>query len=213
MKVKNDMKIKIPESVLGVKKWECEVVSNKNVATYIKEFNRIALGLKNKSGEKQEFFFKEQTIIAQEKVHTQIDKYVQKLNWGLHVLAIMSSTAPFVGLFGTVWGIMDSFFENLDAVTLGLLGLLVLGLVLGMVFGLLRGWKRSVLRLGSIIVFMLLVATKESQNGSLSKEFMSLELEMSVKLKNKIKNRRVLPQIMLFPFYILSFQEKIPFPN
>jgi biopolymer transport protein TolQ len=23
----------------------------------------------------------------------------------------MSSTAPFVGLFGTVWGIMDSFFE------------------------------------------------------------------------------------------------------
>ena len=32
------MDIKIPESVLGVKKWECEVVSNRNVATYIKEF-------------------------------------------------------------------------------------------------------------------------------------------------------------------------------
>jgi multidrug efflux pump len=32
------MAIKIDESVLGVKEWECEVISNKNVATFIKEF-------------------------------------------------------------------------------------------------------------------------------------------------------------------------------
>ena len=32
------MKLRIPQEVLGVKKWECEVVSNNNVATYIKEF-------------------------------------------------------------------------------------------------------------------------------------------------------------------------------
>lgn len=38
VKVKQDMEIKVPESVLGVKKWECEVVSNNNVATFIKEF-------------------------------------------------------------------------------------------------------------------------------------------------------------------------------
>ena len=38
VKVREDMKIEVPEHVLGVKKWECEVVSNKNVATYIKEF-------------------------------------------------------------------------------------------------------------------------------------------------------------------------------
>ena len=38
VKVKNDMSIKIDESILGVKKWECEVVSNRNVSTYIKEF-------------------------------------------------------------------------------------------------------------------------------------------------------------------------------
>jgi Na+-transporting NADH:ubiquinone oxidoreductase subunit F len=38
VKVKNDLVIKVPESVLGVKKWECEVISNRNVATYIKEF-------------------------------------------------------------------------------------------------------------------------------------------------------------------------------
>jgi Na+-transporting NADH:ubiquinone oxidoreductase subunit F len=38
VKVREDMKIKVPEHVLGVKKWECEVISNNNVATYIKEF-------------------------------------------------------------------------------------------------------------------------------------------------------------------------------
>ena len=38
VKVKNDIKIKMDESILGVKKWECEVVSNRNVATFIKEF-------------------------------------------------------------------------------------------------------------------------------------------------------------------------------
>lgn len=38
VKVKNDMRIKVPEAVLGVKEWECEVISNRNVATFIKEF-------------------------------------------------------------------------------------------------------------------------------------------------------------------------------
>ena len=38
VKVKGDMGIKVSESVLGVKEWECEVISNKNVATFIKEF-------------------------------------------------------------------------------------------------------------------------------------------------------------------------------
>ena len=38
VKVKEDMKIEIPEEVFGVKKWEATVVSNYNVATYIKEF-------------------------------------------------------------------------------------------------------------------------------------------------------------------------------
>lgn len=38
VKIRDDMKIKIPEEVMGIKKWECEVVSNDNVATFIKEF-------------------------------------------------------------------------------------------------------------------------------------------------------------------------------
>ena len=38
VKVKENLKIIVPESALSVKKWECEVVSNHNVATFIKEF-------------------------------------------------------------------------------------------------------------------------------------------------------------------------------
>jgi Na+-transporting NADH:ubiquinone oxidoreductase subunit F len=38
VKVKENLGILLPPEVLGVKKWECTVVSNKNVATFIKEF-------------------------------------------------------------------------------------------------------------------------------------------------------------------------------
>ncbi len=37
-KVKGDLKVKVPESVMGVKEWECTVISNKNVSSFIKEF-------------------------------------------------------------------------------------------------------------------------------------------------------------------------------
>ena len=42
VKVKGDMQLKMDESVLGVKEWECTVISNRNVATFIKEF-KVAL--------------------------------------------------------------------------------------------------------------------------------------------------------------------------
>ena len=38
VKVKNDIDIKVPASVLDIKEYECTVVSNNNVATFIKEF-------------------------------------------------------------------------------------------------------------------------------------------------------------------------------
>ena len=37
-KVKNDLDIRVPDEIFGVKEWECEVVSNYNVASFIKEF-------------------------------------------------------------------------------------------------------------------------------------------------------------------------------
>lgn len=38
VKVRGDMEIIIPKEVFGIKKLECEVISNRNVATFIKEF-------------------------------------------------------------------------------------------------------------------------------------------------------------------------------
>jgi len=38
VKVRDNMEIQIPAEVFGIRKWECEVVSNQNVATFIKEF-------------------------------------------------------------------------------------------------------------------------------------------------------------------------------
>jgi Na+-transporting NADH:ubiquinone oxidoreductase subunit F len=38
VKVREDMEIQVPEEVFGIKKWECTVLSNYNVASFIKEF-------------------------------------------------------------------------------------------------------------------------------------------------------------------------------
>lgn len=38
VKIKEDCSVGIPASALDVKEWECEVISNRNVATFIKEF-------------------------------------------------------------------------------------------------------------------------------------------------------------------------------
>ena len=40
-----------------------------------------------------------------------IQKEAEDLQKGLPLLATIGSTAPFVGLFGTVWGIMNAFIE------------------------------------------------------------------------------------------------------
>lgn len=38
VKVREDMEIRVPEEIFGIRKWECEVISNYNVASFIKEF-------------------------------------------------------------------------------------------------------------------------------------------------------------------------------
>lgn len=48
--VKQDLKIEVPAEIFGVKRWECEVTSNHNVATFIKE-----LVLKLPEGEEVDF--------------------------------------------------------------------------------------------------------------------------------------------------------------
>jgi biopolymer transport protein TolQ len=52
---------------------------------------------------------------AQSRIDRSMDVAIAKeadtLQRGLPVLATVGSTAPFIGLFGTVWGIMNSFIE------------------------------------------------------------------------------------------------------
>ncbi len=52
---------------------------------------------------------------AQVRIDRSMDVAIQKesdaLQTGLPILATVGSTAPFVGLFGTVWGIMNAFIE------------------------------------------------------------------------------------------------------
>jgi len=50
VKVKQDMDIQVPEEIFNIQKWDCEVVSNNNVATFIKE-----LVLKLPEGEELNF--------------------------------------------------------------------------------------------------------------------------------------------------------------
>ncbi len=68
-------------------------------------FDRIKTGFSNKNFEFKKSFCdnvkKEMEIV--------INKELSSLEKGLNFLASVGSTAPFIGLFGTVWGIMNSF--------------------------------------------------------------------------------------------------------
>lgn len=85
VKVRNDMKIRIPEEIFGIKKWECEVVSNYNVATFIKEFivklpegenlDFEAGGYIQIDVPKIEVDYKDMDITAHPKYHDTADKF------------------------------------------------------------------------------------------------------------------------------------------
>lgn len=48
---------------------------------------------------------------VENRIRSQIAQQTSDLNQGLGFLASISNSSPFIGLFGTVWGIMDSFRE------------------------------------------------------------------------------------------------------
>ena len=69
VKVKGPMQIQVPESVLSVKKWECEVVSSHNVSTFIREFTvrlpegeNLAEKLRHELGKSDYFHRQNQTM-------------------------------------------------------------------------------------------------------------------------------------------------------
>jgi len=97
VKVREDMEIRIPEEIFGIKKWECEVISNYNVATFIKEFivklpegenlDFEAGGYIQIDVPKIEVPFKSMDITAHPKYHDTPDKFQKDWDnfkmWGL----------------------------------------------------------------------------------------------------------------------------------
>jgi biopolymer transport protein TolQ len=57
------------------------------------------------------FYLQNQFNMATERINTVVAHLSSKLDHGVFLLATVSSIAPFLGLLGTVWGIMNSFFE------------------------------------------------------------------------------------------------------
>ena len=68
-------------------------------------FDRIKTGFSNKNFEFKKSFCEN----VKKEMEIVINKELSNLEKGLNFLASVGSTAPFIGLFGTVWGIMNSF--------------------------------------------------------------------------------------------------------
>ncbi len=80
--------------------------------TTVGEYRRILADAgQHKAVKDWSFYLQNQFNMAYEKLGAVAAFHSKKLDHGLFLLAIASSVAPFLGLLGTVWGIMDSFYE------------------------------------------------------------------------------------------------------
>jgi biopolymer transport protein TolQ len=57
------------------------------------------------------FFLQNQFSIAAERIESACTAMIPSFDKGVFLLAMVSSISPFLGLLGTVWGIMNSFYE------------------------------------------------------------------------------------------------------
>ncbi len=76
------------------------------------EYKRIIDDAKSHTAVKDwSFYLQNQFHMASERINATISNISSKLDRGVFLLAIISTVAPFLGLLGTVWGIMNSFYE------------------------------------------------------------------------------------------------------
>lgn len=76
------------------------------------EYRRILEDARSHTGVKDwSFFLQNQFTMAQDKLESIFSALIQPFDKGVFLLAMISSIAPFMGLLGTVWGIMNSFYE------------------------------------------------------------------------------------------------------
>jgi biopolymer transport protein TolQ len=101
--------------LVEIEKTDAGVLSSPMGALGLKgvaEFRRILDDSASHTGIRDwSFFIQNQFSIASERIDTVFAELSRKLDAGLIVLAISASVCPFLGLLGTVWGIMNSFFE------------------------------------------------------------------------------------------------------
>ncbi|MFP4013962.1 MAG: MotA/TolQ/ExbB proton channel family protein [Chitinispirillaceae bacterium] len=75
------------------------------------EYRRILEDAQSHTGVKDwSFFLQNQFTMAKEHIESALTGLVAPLDKGVFMLAMISSVAPFLGLLGTVWGIMNSFY-------------------------------------------------------------------------------------------------------
>jgi len=78
----------------------------------VAEFRRILDDARKLTGVRDwSFFLQTQFGMAVERINSKASELGRKLDKGIIILAIASSVSPFLGLLGTIWGIMNSFFE------------------------------------------------------------------------------------------------------
>jgi biopolymer transport protein TolQ len=76
------------------------------------EYRRILTDGQSHTGMKDwSFFLQSQFAMATEHIESAFGSIVSTFDRGVFLLAMVSSISPFLGLLGTVWGIMNSFFE------------------------------------------------------------------------------------------------------
>lgn len=76
------------------------------------EYKRIIADAQSHSAVKDwSFYLQNQFYMASERLSAVSQALSSKLDYGVFLLAIIGSIAPFLGLLGTVWGIMNSFYQ------------------------------------------------------------------------------------------------------
>jgi biopolymer transport protein TolQ len=80
--------------------------------TMLSEYQRILADIRLDTGAKtSSFYLQNQFEMATDRIFSSCTALGARLRQGLILLAIASSAAPFLGLLGTVWGIMNSFYQ------------------------------------------------------------------------------------------------------
>lgn len=101
----------LSEWLKGLKNWKESFLIDtfKKILSHFKEIFEFYFEKGETSNPKGDLSLAEREL--EEKIKLEEEKIILKLNKGLGFLATVGNVAPFIGLLGTVWGIMQAFHE------------------------------------------------------------------------------------------------------